>query len=67
MTLSTPSIWGLPVIILRLEHATPAKVNRLLANLLSTVPPSEIEGSIIIVEEHKVRIRQLPIGKGKER
>ncbi|MEW6232613.1 MAG: hypothetical protein AB1566_09925 [Chloroflexota bacterium] len=62
-----PSIWGLPVIILRLEHATPAKVNRLLANLLSTVPPSEIEGSIIIVEERKVRIRQLPNGKGKEK
>lgn len=55
------------VIILRLNHATPAKVNRLLANLLSTVPSSEIEGSIVIVEEHKVRIRQLPVGKGKEK
>lgn len=49
------------VIIFRVSHSTPTKVNSLLFDLLNSEASSDIEGSIIIIEEARVRIRKLPI------
>lgn len=49
------------IIIFRVRYPTPTKVNSLLSRLLSSVASKEIERSIIIIEEDRVRIRRLPI------
>ena len=53
------------VIIFRVEHATPAKLNRLLASLLNTFTEDDLANSIVVVREGQVRIRPLPVGTGR--
>ena len=48
-------------IILRLEDQRVDNVNRALANTLPGIQKNLQEGSIIIIEEKKVRIRELPL------
>jgi predicted nuclease of predicted toxin-antitoxin system len=49
------------IITLRLQFPSPTNVNKILDRLLRTIPQNEIEGSLISVDETRVRIRKLPI------
>ena len=50
------------VIVFRLRDPSPAHVNSLLSSILPHVEESLRRGSIVIVEDKRVRIRELPIG-----
>lgn len=49
------------IITLRLQFPSPTNVNKILDRLLRTIPQNEIEGSLISVDETRMRIRKLPI------
>lgn len=53
------------VIILRLKNPSPEHVNSILSLILPRTEKSLKEGSIVIVEEGRIRIRELPIEKKK--
>ncbi|MBI1870098.1 MAG: DUF5615 family PIN-like protein [Chlamydiae bacterium] len=52
----TPSI-----ILLRIEHATVEKVNIFLTRLLKTLKVEDLQNSIVIVDDIRVRLRKLPL------
>jgi len=49
------------VITLRLKFPSPENVNKSLKKLLDSQKEKQIKGSIIILEETKIRFRKLPI------
>jgi len=49
------------IIILRLKNPSPDHVNSVLSSAISQVEDSLKKGSIIIVEDKRIRIRELPI------
>lgn len=49
------------VITLRLKFPSPGNVNKSLKKLLDSQAEKQIKGSIIILEETKIRYRRLPI------
>jgi predicted nuclease of predicted toxin-antitoxin system len=49
------------VIIFRVKHATVEKVNSYLKQLLDRFSEKEIENSVLVVEETRIRRRKLPI------
>ena len=49
------------VIILRLTNPAPGHVNEILANVIPRIKTALESGSIVIVEEGRIRIKHLPI------
>ena len=49
------------VIIFRLKDPSPEYVNSLLSSILSDIRDPLRKGSVVIVEDHRVRIRELPL------
>ncbi len=50
------------VIIFRLRDPSPEHVNSLLSSNLSSIKENLLKGSIVIIEDAEIRIRELPIG-----
>jgi len=50
------------VITLKIEVSKPARVAEMLERILPKIESELSEGSIVIVEEERMRIRKLPIG-----
>ena len=59
--LATSSDYTPSVIIFRLDNCTPANVNYLLSTILPLVQDHIIKGAIILIEQDRYRIRNLPI------
>ncbi|MGQ9597294.1 MAG: DUF5615 family PIN-like protein [Thermoproteota archaeon] len=53
------------VIILRLKNPAPDNVNSILSSILPRMGESLKKDSIVMVEEDKIRVRELPIEKKK--
>jgi predicted nuclease of predicted toxin-antitoxin system len=49
------------VIIFRLKDPSPDHVNSLLQSTLPSIEHSLDRGSIVIIEDHRIRIRELPV------
>ena len=55
------------VIIFRLSDPTPDHVNELLASAIPCIKDSLDKGSIVMIEDHRIRIRELPIWMNPEK
>ena len=51
------------VIIFRLQYPSPEHVNSLLSSNLSNIKKDLMKGAIVIIEDLKIRIRDLPINE----
>ena len=49
------------VVIFRLEYPSPEYINSLLSSNLPSINEDLMKGSIVIIEDFKIRIRKLPI------
>lgn len=49
------------IVILRLKDPSPDHVNKVLSSALQTADDSLRKGSIVIVEDDRIRIRELPL------
>lgn len=49
------------VIVFRLKNPSPDHVNSLLLSALPRIKNSLNKGSIVVIEEHRIRIRELPV------